>query len=39
MDDNVEAKKILVALFPEGWKRLPESLHITWLKSLPCTVP
>ena len=34
MVDNINAKKILSALAPEGWKRLQEDPRITWLKNV-----
>jgi len=33
-DDNIDGKKILIALPPESCKRLPVCPHITWLKTV-----
>ena len=39
MDDNIDAKRILFVLLPEGWKRLPGRPHITWLKTVQIPWP
>jgi len=34
MDDDADAKMILMALPPENWKRPPGRPHIAWLNTV-----
>ena len=34
MDDNVDAKRILLASPPADWRRRPGRLRITWLSTV-----
>jgi len=34
MDDNADAKRILLASLPVDWRRQPVHPHITWLSTI-----